>query len=141
MIKIAETRQEIEDCFPVMVQLRPHLTPEIFLQQVHKLMEDGYRLVVLRDDNDVRSVAGVRTLENLAFGRLLYVDDLVTDENSQSRGHGTKLFEWLIDFARLNDCRQLHLDSGVQRFGAHRFYLAGGMKIAAHHFSMELEQN
>ena len=31
----------------------------------------------------------------------------------------------------------LHLDSGVQRFGAHRFYLASRMDIIAHHFSMK----
>ncbi|MGX1791676.1 hypothetical protein ACWIDW_01820 [Microbacterium sp. NPDC055312] len=35
-------------------------------------------------------------------------------------------------------CRQLDLDSGVQRFDAHRFYLRERMNIDAHHFSQYL---
>ncbi|MGZ5001726.1 MAG: GNAT family N-acetyltransferase, partial [Chthoniobacterales bacterium] len=31
------------------------------------------------------------------------------------------------------------LDSGVQRFDAHRFYLMKRMKISSHHFSLELD--
>jgi hypothetical protein len=32
----------------------------------------------------------------------------------------------------------LHLDSGVRRFDAHRFYLNKRMNISSHHFSMVL---
>ena len=138
MIKIAETDSEIADCYNVVAQLRPHVDEVIFLARIQKQMGDGYRLVALRDNGQVKTVAGIRILENLAFGRHLYVDDLITDENSRSNGYGSKIFDWLVDYARLNDCGQLHLDSGVQRFGAHRFYLAHGMNIASHHFSMEL---
>jgi len=31
---------------------------------------------------------------------------------------------------------QLHLDSGVQRYMAHKFYLREGFIIASHHFSI-----
>jgi len=34
-------------------------------------------------------------------------------------------------------CGQVHLDSGVQRFAAHRFYLRNGFDIASHHFSVK----
>lgn len=33
---------------------------------------------------------------------------------------------------------ELHLDSGVQRYGAHRFYLRHGMDITSHHFRLVL---
>jgi hypothetical protein len=46
------------------------------------------------------------------------------------------MIEWLKAHARELGCRQLHLDSGVQRFGAHRFYLRHGFNIASHHFSI-----
>jgi GNAT superfamily N-acetyltransferase len=67
------------------------------------------------------------------------VDDLVTRESSRSKGYGQRLFKWLLSEAKSRDCDQLHLDSGVQRFGAHRFYLAGRMDIIAHHFAMKLK--
>jgi hypothetical protein len=40
-------------------------------------------------------------------------------------------------YALEQGCRQLELDSGVQRFGAHRFYLREGFDISSHHFSIE----
>lgn len=35
-------------------------------------------------------------------------------------------------------CEELHLDSGVQRFPAHRLYLKFGFDIGAHYFSKAL---
>ncbi|MBI3921087.1 MAG: GNAT family N-acetyltransferase, partial [Armatimonadetes bacterium] len=87
----------------------------------------------------VVAVAGFRLSENLAWGRFLYVDDLVTDEAERSRGHGQELLEWLLEYAHQQDCDQFHLDSGVQRFGAHRFYLRHGMDITSHHFALKLK--
>jgi hypothetical protein len=40
--------------------------------------------------------------------------------------------------ARATGCAKLELDSGVQRFDAHRFYLRKRMIISSHHFSLEL---
>ncbi len=36
------------------------------------------------------------------------------------------MISWLKSHARQLGCNQLHLDSGVQRFSAHRFYLREG---------------
>jgi GNAT superfamily N-acetyltransferase len=63
---------------------------------------------------------------------------VVTDEAARSRGHGGALLAWLVDQARSADCRSLELDSGVQRFDAHRFYLTNRMAISAHHFRLVL---
>jgi GNAT superfamily N-acetyltransferase len=77
-------------------------------------------------------------IENLSAGRVLYVDDLVTDAERRSQGHGAALLGWLIDRARLEGCAKLDLDSGMQRKDAHRFYLSQGMTAYAHHFRFEL---
>lgn len=113
--------------------------PEEFLLRVRRQQADGFQLAALTTEDAVVAVAGFRVLENLAWGRFLYVDDLVTDEARRSHGHGEALFAWLVAHARAEGCDQLHLDSGVQRFGAHRFYLARRMDITCHHFAMKLE--
>jgi GNAT superfamily N-acetyltransferase len=64
----------------------------------------------------------------------VYVDDLVTDEASRSLGHGSALLHWVEEFGRARGCTELHLDSGVQRTGAHRFYLRERMDIVFFHF-------
>ena len=137
-IALATSDAELAACFPVMAQLRPHLTLEGFLSCVRRQQADGFQLAALTAAGVVVAVAGFRVLENLAWGRFLYVDDLVTDEARRSHGHGEELFDWLVARARAAGCHQLHLDSGVQRFGAHRFYLARRMDITCHHFAMKL---
>lgn len=137
-IGVAETPEEVARCFPVMRELRPHFEIEGFLAQVERQRRDGYRLAFVEADGVVEACAGFRVSQNLAWGQFLYVDDLVTAESARSRGHGARLMDWLIAQARLAGCAQLHLDSGVQRFAAHRFYLRERMEITSHHFALKL---
>jgi GNAT superfamily N-acetyltransferase len=138
IIAHAETAESIRRCFPVMAQLRPHLQEDEFVERVARQRDEGYRLAYLEADAQIRAVAGYRYIESLAWGRFCYVDDLVTDSGSRSRAFGRTLFDWLVARAREAGCEQFHLDSGVQRFDAHRFYLARRMAISCHHFSMSI---
>lgn len=138
-IHLAQTDQDIISCFSVMAQLRTHLQKEEFLLRVHRQEQEGYRLIRLVDAGVVRAASGFRLGESLAWGKYLYIDDLVTDELERSQGYGQRLFDWLLDFARAEGCEQVHLDSGVQRFGAHRFYLRNRMDISSHHFTLTLK--
>ena len=138
LIRLAESDEAISACFPVMRQLRPQFDAETFLSQVRRQQQSGYRLAYVSESDRIAAVAGFRISECLAWGRFLYVDDLVTDETVRSRGCGSRLLAWLIEQARAAGCGQLHLDSGVQRFDAHRFYLAHRMQITSHHFAVKL---
>jgi GNAT superfamily N-acetyltransferase len=122
-----------------MQELRPHLKADEFADRIRHQQEAGYRLLYLEDDGEVKCVAGFRLLENLAWGKFLYVDDLVTRNADAGKGYGRAVFEWLLQHARAQGCEQLHLDSGVQRYAAHRFYLGRGMAITSHHFAVKLE--
>lgn len=135
----ATTDDAIAACFPVMVQLRPHLAPESFVARVRQQEAQGYRLVALFDDSGtVRACAGYRFLHQLSQGHVLYVDDLVTDAATRSRGYGQALLRWLERAGREEGCDQLHLDSGSQRHDAHRFYFRERMHIYAYHFARAL---
>jgi|SRR5271168_3379074 len=138
-IRAAQTDEEIAACYPVMHELRTHQARELFTARVRVQQRNGYRLCSLIDEGAVRSVAGFRLIENLASGRVLYVDDLVSESGARSLGYGQKLLDWLVAEARNNDCDTLELDSGVQRFGAHRFYLRNRMDIVSHHFRIDLK--
>jgi predicted GNAT superfamily acetyltransferase len=138
-ISLAKTRDDILRCFPVMAELRPALVEKEFITRVRRQQQAGYHLAFLSDKQIVKTVAGYRFSESLSWGKFMYVDDLVTAAKFRSQGHGQKLFKWLVMQAETRECDQLHLDSGVQRFGAHRFYLASRMDIIAHHFALKLK--
>lgn len=139
IISVCKTDEEILRAFPVMVQLRPHLQQENFVETIRKQENESYRLISLVVDDRAVAVSGVRILNNLAFGQILYVDDLVVDDKERSKGYGKQMFDWLLEYAKNNHCHRLHLDSGVQRYDAHRFYMGQQkMIIGAHHFCREV---
>lgn len=140
--ELSNEESALAAAYQVMVQLRPHLERcEDFVAQVRLQMGEGYRLLAAYDEaGDIRALAGFRVMTMLFRGRQLYVDDLVTDAGARSSGFGAALFDWLVAEGRRLGCRSLHLDSGVQRFDAHRFYLRQRMAIVGHHFALPIEQ-
>ena len=138
IVRAMTTPEEIAATFPVMSQLRPHLAPADYVPTVQRMAAAGFRLAAVTVQGAVAAVAGYRLGESLSWGRYLYVDDLVSDARSRSHGHGRLLLGWLAQQARAAGCAQLHLDSGVQRHGAHRFYLRERMDITAFHFALPL---
>lgn len=139
-IEMADSSDKIRLCFKVMRQLRPHFVEEeVFVQQVERQIRGGYRLAFLKDEDEIKAVTGFRFMEFLAYGKLLYIDDLVTDGEGRKKGYASRLLKWLIEQAQGVGCDQVHLDSGPQRHDAHRLYLNTGFKIIGHHFSLDLK--
>ncbi len=141
-ITVATSDLELAQCFPVMQELRPQLLAAEFVARVRRQASSGgYQLAYLAADDaagGIRALAGFRLSESLSWGKFLYVDDLITTDSARSHGYGEALLHWLVEYARTHHCEQLHLDSGVQRFKAHRFYMRHHMQIVAHHFSVTL---
>jgi GNAT superfamily N-acetyltransferase len=102
----------------------------------------GYRVVAAFDpgEEEAAAAAGFRIADNLAWGRFLYVDDLVTRADARGRGHADALMTWVAEEAARAGCDELHLDSGVgpEREDAHRFYFRHRLRIAAYHFVRRL---
>jgi GNAT superfamily N-acetyltransferase len=135
-VRIAESDADLRRVSPVLLQLRPAFDEAGLIAQIRQQSRAGYRVAYVESDGQVLCVAGFVIGTKLAWGRHLYVDDLVTAEGERSKGAGAMLIAWLKAYAREQGCGQLHLDSGVQRFAAHRFYLREGFNIASHHFSI-----
>lgn len=137
-----DTDQDILDCFPAMSVLRPHMAFDQFVPQVRRQQQQGYQLVAqvagANESKRVVSVAGFRVCEFLAWGKVLYVDDLITLPDHRGHGYAGQLLDWLIEQARSQGCQALHLDSGYTRQDAHRLYLNKGLQLACHHFSITL---
>ena len=115
------TEAEWRAAFPVLGQLRDHLTEGEYLTRLREMREDGYRLFALVDD-EIVAVVGVTIRTNFYNGRYLFVCDLVTRADRRSEGHGSQLMEFVAEWARESGCEAMTLESGLWRDDAHRFY-------------------
>ena len=127
--------------YKAMLELRPNIGPEVaFVDQVDKVQRpEGYRLVgcFVKNDLYAAAVAGFRVVHMLAWGHMLYCDDLGTRDEHRRQGFAGQLMDWLIDEAKRLHLDTVHLDSGLgeDRADAHRLYFNKRMRISAFHFS------
>lgn len=133
-VEIAESDAEILACFPVLEQLRNLEGPESFLRSVRSQQASGYQLAFIADEGEPVCVAGFRLGENFSWGRYLYVEDLVSLPQRRSKGFGAALLGWLGQYGRSRGAGELHLDSGVARKQAHRFYQREDVPMTGFHF-------
>ncbi len=138
-VRCASTDEEILQCFDLLKMLRPHLDPEAFVERVRLQEKEGYKLIFISDAEGIKSVSGFRICHFLAWGKVLYVDDLVTHCEARGIGFGTHLLKWLKGEAKRNGCDGIHLDTGIERTDAHRLYLNLGMKLDCLHLSMHID--
>lgn len=139
-IKLISSEEEANRCFPIITALRPHLTKEGFIEQWKRQQTQGYQIAAVLDENEeISALAGYRFAEFLAWGKAIYLDDLITDPSKKRHGYALALLDWLENEGKLNNCDTLQLDSGHQRNDAHRLYLKKGWTITSHHFSKDLK--
>lgn len=134
VIKLAKTTSEIKGTFDVIRQLRTDYSLESYVNYVKSLQETGFYLAYLLSGDKVICVSGFRIDESLSRRKYLYIDDLVTLNNARSTGAGKHMIDWLKRYANEYSCNSIHLDSGVQRHLAHRFYFKNSFDISSHHF-------
>jgi len=137
-IFVASSDEDIHLSFPAFKELRPKLNFEEFLPQIRRQESQAYKILALRQDGIIKSAAGFRIGEFLAWGKILYIDDLTTLQNARGNGFGGTLLDWLIAYAKSSGCTAVHLDTGYARHAAHRVYLEKGFQLNCHHLALEL---
>jgi GNAT superfamily N-acetyltransferase len=126
-----------------LLELRPRWETAAKLSaRIDAQRADGYRVVASFAGEEAAAVAGFRIGENTAWGRFLYVDDLVTRAAHRGAGHADAVMAWVQAEAERQRCDELHLDSGVgpEREDAHRFYFRHRMRITSYHFARSLNR-
>ena len=141
-IQIAETDTDILKCWKALKELRPHLVEDSFLATVKEMITEGYQLVFIEGEKDYAvSVIGFRYLQFTYNGKHFYIDDLSTLPEARGKGYAGILIDHVCHLAKQKGYHVVTLDSGHQRYNAHRLYLNKGFIIASHHFSKNLITN
>lgn len=86
-IFVIQTKADLERCYPIMKELRPHLSFEDYIsiyEQSHE--SDGCEIVAIEQNNQILAVMGYRFLSDYVRGKHIYVDDLVCTGIENERG-------------------------------------------------------
>jgi GNAT superfamily N-acetyltransferase len=112
--------------FPIVVQLRPGLDAEQFLDRVRRQSHGGYELVGAYRNGRLIGVLGMRPVHTLVRGPHLHVDDIVIEESERRAGGGRALMAYAEADARARGMTAVFLDARPEAIG---FYQAIGYEL------------
>ncbi|AZE54560.1 acetyltransferase [Pseudomonas synxantha] len=134
-----ESEEAFQASFDLMRVLRPHVAnPATYVAQLVRQTEQGYRLLAAWGGEHIVGLVGYRELENLLYGRFIYVDDLVVSPDLQGSGLGGRLLTAVRDEAVQHGCDHFVLDTGLHMPLAQRFYFRQGLLARGMHFTQSL---
>ncbi len=120
-------KSDLERCYPVMKELRPHLSFENYISIYNDSQKaDGYQIVAIENKGQILAVMGYRFLSDFVRGKHLYIDDLVSTEDSRSQGLGAELLKFAEEIAKNNNCKSLRLCTGIENDRGMKFYERNG---------------
>lgn len=135
-----EDKDAFQASFDLMRVLRPHVaTPATYVAQLVRQTEQGYRLLAAWDGEHMVGLAGYRELENLLYGRFIYVDDLVVSPDLRRSGLGARLLTAVREEGVRRGCDHFVLDTGLHMPLAQRFYFRQGLLARGMHFTQSLQ--
>lgn len=137
-IKLCGSNGDIQKCWLVLHELRPHLKEDEFVEMISNMIKEGYQLAFIEQDGIAVAAIGYRYLQFLFNGKHIYIDDLSTLPKARSKGYGGKLLDFVEAEAKSKGYKAITLDSGYHRADAHRLYLNKGFLLSSHHFSKTL---
>ena len=103
---------------------------EFFRNRLEWYVTEENAEVIVSDEDGINAFAAVKILDVTAEEkiprRLCYIDCFAVDEKHRRQGVGRKLMEYIVEFARENNCTSVQL--GVSSFNeqAQKFYQAIG---------------
>ena len=141
-IEFATTDEQLLKCRKAILELRPHITSGEYLEKAKLLLSEGAQMIYVDEGAEAPAVLTFRINYYFYRGKNLYIDDLGTLTQSRGKGYAGALLDFTIQYAKDNNCDNVHLDSGYQkeRHDAHRLYLNKGFYLASHHFTLDLKK-
>ena len=112
----------LSQAFPVVSQLRPHLSLEEYIKLSNLMKPQGYQIFCLYKNEKITAYAGVALQTNLYYGKHIWVYELVTDKSERSKGFGKMLLSYIEAYAKECSAQCVALSSGLEKLGAHSFY-------------------
>lgn len=131
--RLTEYTQEVAKRIrELLIQLsRSHSDPgEIPADYINEIIASPYHDIFIAelDDGMIAGVAVMSVLTNLKQKKA-YLEDFVTDASVRGQGVGSKMWDYMLDWAREKGCTELDFTSGKGREEAWKFYQNKGAEI------------
>lgn len=133
--------KEVNDIHQLVLSLHPsfELNADELRLELRRKLNQEIHILELIDNNKIIGFFDFAICECFAWGKYLYVYDLVLDPTQRSKSYGQKFLAYLHNYAKRNHCSSIRLDSKLERVDARRFYIKNGYDIFAFHYVKNIQ--
>lgn len=101
---------------------------------------DNYRCFGLLKEDLIIGISSGWITHKLYSGRQLEVDNVIITSTIQSKGYGKTFFQKIEEWASINDCNTIELNSYITNSRSHKFYFNLEYTIIGYHFYKEFNK-
>ncbi|WP_456442016.1 GNAT family N-acetyltransferase [Psychroserpens sp.] len=119
----------------LLLQLNPEKEGKYFelkLEQMHRFK--NFKCFGLYENNKIIGISSGWTTVRIYCGKQLELDNVIIDEQLQSKGLGKIFIDKIEDWALQKDYKSLSLNTYVSNSRSHKFYFNQGFDILGFHF-------
>jgi len=139
-LKELTTKAEMLNQLPLIQQLYPDFTHQIYSDLLEEMLHYNYKQVVVYENGESVGLSGFWIGTKLWCGKYLELDNVIVHPNHRSKGVGKLLTEYLNQKAIETGCKLVALDAYTTNFPAHKFYYNLGFVPKGFHFVKFFEE-
>ena len=103
-----------------------------------EMYDQNYECFGIYNEGKQIGIFGLWFMTRHYCGRSCEADHIYIDEKYQGKGVGKALFKFIHEYASSRDCETVELNSYVENYGSHKFYMNLGYVIRGYHFLKKL---
>lgn len=132
-------KKDLNLILPLVMELGDFQTDEALLNaRFLEMFDQNYECFGVYLEEELIGVFGLWFMTRHYAGKSCEPDHVFIKSGYQNRGFGKQIFEFIFDYSRKKGCETSELNSYVQNFRSHKFYMNHGYVIKGYHFLKKL---
>jgi diamine N-acetyltransferase len=132
-------KEDFRKVLPYLKKLYKEPPPEELLKtRLLEMFDQNYECFGIYKGEELIGVFGLWFMTRHYAGRSCEVDHIFIEERLQNKGIGRALFKFIHKYAGFKNCETIELNSYVENFRSHKFYMNLGYVIRGYHFLKKL---
>lgn len=138
IVKELKTLEEMFAVFDVLAHMYPNMSRPEYEAILPERVETGYRMLGVFDGEKCICSAGFWISYRFYCGKFIQLDNMVTLPDARSKGVGKLVVDFIKNTGKSDGCKKVLVDTYVENFSAHRFFLREGFIIRGYHLNFEI---
>lgn len=132
-------KKDLNTVIPFVMELGEYQIDEALLRaRFQEMFTQNYECFGVFLKDELIGVFGLWFMTRHYAGKSCEPDHVILKPEYQSKGIGKEIFEFIFRYSKEKGCETSELNSYVQNFKSHKFYMNNGYVIKGYHFLKKL---